>query len=65
VALSQKVTPRRYALGAAAALAQIDPTVMDSPKSAPKLLNSIWEAAKPSGPDKQRVLSVLDEALAN
>jgi len=48
VALDQGVEPRRYALGAAAALAVLDRSILDQPLPVRALLEPIWRDAAPA-----------------
>ena len=43
LALAEGVQPRRFALGAAAALAVLHPSLLDSDGSVEEILGSIWE----------------------
>ncbi|MFC1976092.1 hypothetical protein ACFLXQ_06820 [Chloroflexota bacterium] len=68
VALSQGVKPRRYALGAAAALATIsqgsltaDHSPLASDVSAEAWLSSLWRQATPTQQEQDAVLSLIED----
>jgi mannitol-1-phosphate 5-dehydrogenase len=58
LALTQDVQPRRYALGAAAALAVLHPALLDGDGTVDAILGSIWKAAV----DEQRAIIQAIEA---
>jgi len=62
VALQQNVAPRRYALGAAAALAALTPSFLEGTKSAGELLAPLWENAAMGSQEKTEVLALIDDA---
>ncbi|NWG16496.1 MAG: hypothetical protein HXY41_07660 [Chloroflexi bacterium] len=62
VALRQGVIPRRYALGAAAALAALHPNAADVP--AGTLLDPLWSAAQPEPAERQVVLELIESGRA-
>jgi len=62
LALRQRVTPRRYAMGAAAALAMLDPSFLDSKVSARTLLGPIWGEDAMQREEAERVLAIVQEA---
>jgi hypothetical protein len=47
MALKEGVQPRRYALGAAAALARLDPRIIQQPISPAELLLPLWQKEDP------------------
>jgi hypothetical protein len=61
VVLSQGLDPKRYALGAAAALIRLAP---DEPIDAPpgKLLDPIWQGTKTDTSERERVLASIAHA---
>jgi mannitol-1-phosphate/altronate dehydrogenase len=63
VALRQGVAPRRYALGAAAALAVLDESVLDTQGDAPLAdrLTPLWAGASPDPHEKESVLALVEE----
>ena len=63
VALGQGVAPRRYALGAAAAMAAIDPAVLEDGPSSRAMLEGIWGAGRHAGAEEEAVLFEVDEAM--
>ncbi|MEW5959387.1 MAG: hypothetical protein AB1801_16820 [Chloroflexota bacterium] len=62
LALSQGVTPRRYALGVAAALISLDRAMLDSDELLDKTLVSIWAGAAPNPAEQAGVLALIKEA---
>lgn len=61
VALKAGVRPRRYALGAAAALAVLDPSSLgDSAPLAPRL-ERLWSGTAPDGAEKEAIFSLVEE----
>jgi mannitol-1-phosphate 5-dehydrogenase len=58
LALSQGITPRRYALGAAAALAVLNPATLEQE------LYSIWATADAEPAEQQEVLTLVKEGQA-
>ena len=63
VALSAGITPRRYALGAAAALATIHPALLERDAPAEALLTPLWREAAPAASEQQRVVELIDGGL--
>jgi mannitol-1-phosphate 5-dehydrogenase len=61
VALRMGVKPRRYAFGAAAALATMDPSALDESKRVSSWLDHIWAAAKPDSTEKMAILGLIEE----
>jgi len=61
-ALHQHVVPRRYALGAAAALAALEPSFLTTDLPAPKLLGPIWGNVASGSADAQDVVRLIEEA---
>jgi len=62
VALQQKVNPRRYAVGAAAALASLNPSYLTTDSSAGALLTPVWGEGARDPQEVQQVLRLVDEA---
>ena len=62
VALQQNVVPRRYALGAAAALATLEPTFLKTDMPARALLAPLWGNEAMETKDAEDVLSLIEEA---
>lgn len=60
-ALAEGVTPRRYAVGAAAALAVMDSSFLKSGKSAASWLDPVWKESNPEPGEKQMVLNLIEE----
>jgi len=63
VALSAGITPRRYALGAAAALATIHPALLERDAPAEALLTPLWREAAPAASEQQRVVDLVGDGL--
>ena len=63
LALDQGVEPRRYAFGAAAALAMLDRSIMEQHHRAEGLLDSIWREAPHSQSERDAVLTRIRTAL--
>jgi mannitol-1-phosphate 5-dehydrogenase len=63
VALRQGVAPRRYALGAAAALAVLDGSVLDAQddSSLAGRLTPLWAGASPDPREQESVLALVEE----
>jgi mannitol-1-phosphate 5-dehydrogenase len=55
VALSQGITPQRYAVGTAAAVVTVEPPVLDQPALAEGVLRELWKDASPSEDEAQTV----------
>jgi mannitol-1-phosphate 5-dehydrogenase len=62
VALRQGVVPRRFALGAAAALAALDSGFLSTHAPARRLLAPIWGEETAATPEAQQVLGLIEEA---
>jgi len=62
VVLGQGVTPRRYALGATAALARIDPSILDSEAPVEAALDTLWREANPAQGEKDQLISLMETA---
>jgi mannitol-1-phosphate 5-dehydrogenase len=63
VALQQKVTPRRYAIGTAAALAALDPSFLNSvERSSASLLAPLWGEQVMQSPEAGQVLALIEAA---
>jgi hypothetical protein len=62
VALQQNVVPRRYALGAAAALATLDPSFLKTDMPARALLAPLWGNEALETKDAPEVLRLIAEA---
>jgi mannitol-1-phosphate 5-dehydrogenase len=60
LALSQGIQPRRYAVGAAAALATLDRAVLDGSTSIEPLLTSVWGDAI-SANERRAVLELIED----
>lgn len=63
LALEQGLTPRRFALGAAAALWFHRPEVRSQGADPAPLLEETWRQARPEPVEKKRVLELVSEAL--
>jgi mannitol-1-phosphate 5-dehydrogenase len=62
LALSQGIEPERYALGAAAALWQLDGSFLDSSAPARKWLEPLWAEAPADRGEQERVLALVEAA---
>jgi hypothetical protein len=62
VALQQNIVPRRYALGAAAALARLDPSYLRTDMPARALLAPLWGNETAGTKSAEDVLSLIEEA---
>ncbi len=60
VALSQGIQPRRYAVGAAAALAVLDPQILEAGLPAVDLCNAIWRTNSPARREKEEILQLIE-----
>jgi mannitol-1-phosphate 5-dehydrogenase len=63
VALDQGVEPERYAVGAAAALAALEPAVMDQDRAPEALLAPLWRDDSPNPDEKGEVLRRIEAGL--
>jgi mannitol-1-phosphate 5-dehydrogenase len=63
VALEQGVVPRRYALGAAAAVARLDPAILDDKIPARNILDGLWREASPDPAEKDQLITLIETAL--
>jgi mannitol-1-phosphate 5-dehydrogenase len=63
VALERGILPRRYALGAAAALAHLDPVNLDDKPLARATLDGLWREAAPDPAEKDRLMVLIETAL--
>jgi mannitol-1-phosphate 5-dehydrogenase len=61
VVLRQKIVPRRYALGGAAALAMIEPSFLESSLPARTLLDPLWGTAAAGSEEKTEVLDLIED----
>ena len=62
LALEQGLAPRRYALGAAAALARIDPSILDGETPVEAVLDVLWREARPPQGEKDRLSDLIETA---
>lgn len=63
VALEQGVVPHRYALGAAAALARLDPATLEGQLPAGSVLDALWREASPDQAERDRLVALVESAL--
>jgi len=64
LALGQGVEPRRYALGAAAALTTMQPSLLDRPDASPDpILQNVWGSGRPDGQEARRVVESISRAF--
>jgi len=65
VALGQGVIPRRYAFGAAAALALLDPTALEGHTPAGNVLDASWRGASPDQTERDQLVALVQTALGD
>ncbi len=63
MALGQGLEPRRYAFGAAAALAMLDRSILEGTVTAKALLYPIWQSAPPREHEQAIVMSLIEAGL--
>ena len=63
VALEQGIAPQRYALGAAAALARLDPGILEGQRPAGSLLDTLWKDTSPDPAEKAQLIALIETAL--
>ena len=63
MALKQGIMPRRYGLGAAAALARLDPATLEGHTQAGSILDEVWREASPGQAERDRVVNLIETAL--
>ena len=63
LALDQRIEPRRYAFGAAAALAVLDRSILEQPGQARRLLAPLWRDASPPQVEAEGVVGRIEESL--
>ncbi len=61
VALQQEVKPRRYAFGAAAALATLHPASLQNDTPAADYLDPLWREASPDAAERRAALELIEE----
>ena len=61
VALEQNVTPRRFALGAAAAMGMLEPGIFESTRSASSLLEPLWGKTATGSQEGARILKLIED----
>lgn len=62
--LRQGVTPRRYTMGAAAALAALDRPAFEAETPLERMLYPLWDAVSPDPDERAAVLALLEEGWA-
>ncbi len=62
LALGKGIVPRRYALGTAAALAALDPSVLENETNPEALLKPLWSTASPPQREQDIVLGLIKNA---
>lgn len=60
IALRMGIIPRRYAIGAAAALATMDRSALETGRSVASWLEPLWETSSPQSDEKQAILDLID-----
>jgi mannitol-1-phosphate 5-dehydrogenase len=63
VALEQGIKPRRYALGAAAALVRLDPSVLENQPSVENILGTLWQKSEFERLEKNQLVPLIESAL--
>ena len=63
LALVQGIEPRRYAFGAAAALAVLDRSILEKARPAHALLDPLWRAESPPRAEREAVLGRIESGL--
>ena len=63
MALKQQITPSRYALGAAAALARLVPATLEGQALARSVLDALWREASPDLTERDRLVTLILTAL--
>jgi len=61
IALAQGIAARRFAAGAAAALALLDPDTIEDDSRAVSLLHSLWSQSRPDRTEMGTVMQMIDE----
>jgi mannitol-1-phosphate 5-dehydrogenase len=62
LAFREGVIPRRYAFGAASALATLDPSVLDAGSLLSAILDQIWNEASPDASEREAMLRLIEDA---
>lgn len=62
LALTFDIQPLRYAFGAAAAVAFLDPSFLENTKSSQEILVSAWENEAPGIRDQKNIIHLVDKA---
>lgn len=62
LALAQGIEPWRYALGAAAALAMLEPKILETERSLEEVLLPLWRDTETRADERRRVLDLLEQA---
>jgi mannitol-1-phosphate 5-dehydrogenase len=63
LALEQGIAPRRYALGAAAALLRLDPDILKDQTPVGDVLDKLWKDASPDPSERNRLVALIESAL--
>jgi mannitol-1-phosphate 5-dehydrogenase len=63
MALEQGIEPNRYALGAAAALAQLEPPLLENQTGIGNILGTLWNGASPDPEEKNRAVALVQVAM--
>lgn len=63
MALKQEIKPCRYSLGAAAALAQLDPATLEGQVPVGSILDTLWQEVSPLPTERDRLVSLIETAL--
>ncbi len=63
MALRQGILPRRYALGAAAALAQLDPATLEGQRPVGNVLDALWREVAPLQAERDRLVALIEAAM--
>jgi mannitol-1-phosphate 5-dehydrogenase len=63
VLLEQGIAPRRYALGAAAALVQLDPAILERQMPVEDILDALWQESSPDPVERNQLVAMIETAL--
>jgi len=63
VVLSQGVKPNRYAIGAAAALITLDPSILENEEIIEKRLDDLWQKNSVNRLEKEQIVKLITTAV--
>lgn len=62
LALSQGIQPKKYAMGAAAALVALhDSDALESDQSVAEMVDSLWKAANPNPSEREKIIQLIEQ----